>query len=256
MPFTHGSVSFRQFAIAGELPTRPDQDLLDKLRAQRFPPDEAREAVPPEEVEYGWSGGRHLYDAEFHFEHNVYGEHVLFALRIDTNQVPADVRHAHLAIEEAAMAAGNPSGFISKAQKKEVKRLVDERLEEERKTGKFRKSRLLPVLWDLQRGRLFSPAAGGNYEKLAEIFERTFRLTLIPLNAATLADRQIAKRKEFEDLRPTAFAPSPDGADARPEYPGSPSSTTRRTSSVTSSSSGSGTAATAATATSIRPPAR
>ncbi len=222
MPFATGSVSFRKFAVIGDASRVPDQELLDKLAAHRFPSDSEREAVPVEEVEYGWCGGRHLYDASFGFGHNAYADHLLFALRIDTNQVPAEVRRALIAIDEAAAAKSNPSGFISKLQRKEVKAAVDRRLDDERKTGKFRRSRLLPVLWDLPRGTLYAPASGTNFEKLAEIFERTFGLTLVPQTAAAIAERYVdgaAKRKQFEDLRPTAFAVGPEGEDQQAEYP-------------------------------------
>src|SRR3954465_3537127 len=145
MGFASGSVSLRRFAVVGDRPEIIDEALLEKLAEHALKPN--RDATP-EEVEYGWSGGRHILDSAFSFENNVYADALHFALRIDTNRAPGDLKRAYTAIEEEAAAKGNPSGFISKAQKKDVKDIVRRRLEEELKEGKFRRTKLLPILWD------------------------------------------------------------------------------------------------------------
>ena len=124
MPFSNGSVSFRRFAVVGNAPTSVDQALLDKLDQHALRPGEFG---VPEEVEYGWSGGRHVLDASFSFEHNVFADALHFALRIDTNKVPSELKKAWKIMEEEAVAKDNPSGFISKNQKKEVKDSVKRR---------------------------------------------------------------------------------------------------------------------------------
>jgi len=219
MGFASGPVSFRRFAVTGQAAPAVDQTLLDKLFAHALAPTELG---VPEEVEYGWCGGRHLFDATFTFEHNVFADAVHFALRIDTNKVPGDIKKAYALMEEEATAAGNPSGFISKLQKKEVKDSVRKKVEEELRTGKFRRSKLVPILWDVPSGMLYSSASGTALEKLHEIFERTFGLTLQPLSAGSLALRflePLAKRRDYEDARPTRFVPGPDGEGQYPEYP-------------------------------------
>src|SRR4051794_30578327 len=118
MGFASGSLSFRRFAVVGTSPKAPDQELLDKLVEHALRPGEFG---VPEETEYGWSGGRHVLDASFGFEHNVFADAVHFALRVDTNKVPGDLKKAYQMIEEEAVAATNPSGFISKEQKKSVR---------------------------------------------------------------------------------------------------------------------------------------
>ena len=113
MGFASGSISFRRFAVIGSSPDAIDQPLLDKLAEFTLRPTEMG---VPEEEEYGWSGGRHVLDGSFTFENNVYGDALLFGLRIDTNRVPAELRKAYQLQEEEAAAAENPSGFISKLQ--------------------------------------------------------------------------------------------------------------------------------------------
>src|ERR1700709_62405 len=111
MGFASGSISFRRFAVVGKAPKTADQDLLDKLAEHAL---REQEFGVPEEVEYGWSGGRAGFDGQFSFEHNVYADARSFALRIDTNKVPSEMKKAWQIMEEEAIAKENPSGFISK----------------------------------------------------------------------------------------------------------------------------------------------
>src|SRR3954462_12277862 len=117
MGFASGSVSFRRFAVVGDQPEQIDQDFLDKLAEHALRPGEVG---VPEEIEYGWSGGRHVLDGAFNFENNVFAENVHFALRVGTNKVPGELKKAYTRIEEDPVAGTNPSGFISKLQKRDV----------------------------------------------------------------------------------------------------------------------------------------
>ena len=82
MGFASGSVSFRRFAVIGKHPKSITEDHIAKLSDLALRPSDIG---APEEVEYGWSGGRHIYDANFSFERNVFGDALSFALRVDTN---------------------------------------------------------------------------------------------------------------------------------------------------------------------------
>ena len=218
MGFASGSVSFRRYAVVGEAPTSADQALLDKLAEHALKPGE----FGAEEVEYGWGGGRHVLDGHFGFEQNVFADALHFALRIDTNKVPGDLKKAYQFMEEEAVAAGNPSGFISKSQKRDVKDVVRRKLEEDMKSGRFRRSKLLQVLWDLPTQTVYCAASGASFEKLAELFERTFGVQLVPVTAGSLALRLLeprGRRRDYEDFRPTRFVNGPEGESQFPEYP-------------------------------------
>jgi hypothetical protein len=219
MGFASGSVSFRRFAVIGDAPTAADQTLLDKLADHAL---KVGEFGVPEEEEYGWSGGRHVLDGNFSFEHNVYADALHFALRIDTNKVPSDLKKAYQLMEEEAVAANNPSGFISKGQKRDVKDTVRRKVDDELRSGKFRRSKLLPILWDLPGQTLYCNASGKSFEKLAELFERSFGLSLMPISAGSLSLRLLepkGRRRDYEDLRPTRFVFGPEGESQHPEYP-------------------------------------
>ncbi|HEX8916855.1 MAG TPA: hypothetical protein VF796_31180 [Humisphaera sp.] len=219
MGFPSGSVSFRRFVVSGKVKKSVDQEMLDKLAEHVVKPGEFG---VPEEEEWGWCGGRHVLDGKFSFDHNVFNDCLHFAMRVDTNRFPGAMKKAYEAMEEDAVAATNPSGFISKTQKKDVKDAVRKRIEEELKSGKFRRSKLVQVLWDLPNRTLYSTASGKSFEKLADLFERSFGLTLEPVSAGTQALRILekrGKRREYEDTRPTRFAAGPAGGEQHPDYP-------------------------------------
>lgn len=219
MGFASGPVSFRRLMVVGEGPGAIDQPLLDKLDEHALRPGETG---VPEEVEYGWSGGRHVLDGVFSFENNVFADALVFGLRVDTNKVPGDIKKAYVAMEEEAVAKTNPSGFISKSQKRDVKDTVRRRIDDEMRDGRHRRSRLVPILWDVPAGTVYCPATGKNLEKLLEIFERTFGLALQPVTSGSLALRLLepsGKRRDYEDLRPTRFVLGPEGESRFPEYP-------------------------------------
>ncbi len=125
-------------------------------------------------------------------------------------------------MEEDAAASNNPSGHISKKQKRDVKDVVRKKIEDDLKSGKYRRSKLVPILWDLPNATLYSPAGSSALEKLHELFQRTFDLELEPLTAGALALRHLegkSKHRDYEDARPTRFVPGPEGDSQQPDYP-------------------------------------
>jgi hypothetical protein len=219
MGFSSGPVSMRRFAVVGDQPKSIDQSLLDALARHKLAPDE--EGVPAD-VEYGWCGGRHVLDGKFDFERNVYNDALSFALRVDTNRVPAELRMAYKIMEEESVAASNPSGIISKKQRKTAKETLSQKTEQELRSGKFRRSKLTPVLWDLPTASVYSPASGSTAEKLMELFERSVGLELQPMSAGSLALKMLeshGRRRDYEDFRPTRFVLADGGESQYPEYP-------------------------------------
>ncbi|MBC7783700.1 MAG: hypothetical protein H7144_07655 [Burkholderiales bacterium] len=219
MGFDSGSISFQRYAVVGKAPKTPDEALLAKLGEHVLRPSD--EGIPSD-VEWGWIGPRHVFDTRFEFENCIYNDCVYFALRVDTNKIPTEVKHAWQTIEEDAVAKENPSGFISKQQKRSVKDSINGKLDEELRSGKYRRCKMIPVLWDLPAGVLYGPASIGVREKLTELFSRTFDLDLEPLSSGSAALRELerrGKRREYEDFTPTRFAKSPEDPDAVAEYP-------------------------------------
>src|SRR5580693_289175 len=127
MGFSSGSVSMRRFAVSGDLPKTVEESLIEALDRHKLSPSEDDS---PAEIEYGWSGGRHVLDTRFDFDRNVFNDALSFAIRVDTNRVPAELRQAYKLMEEEAIAASNPSGFISKKQKKSAKESITQKIDE------------------------------------------------------------------------------------------------------------------------------
>jgi hypothetical protein len=217
MGFKTGSIAFRRYTTLGTVPATPTEELVAQFHEHVLQPAELGGGV--EEIEYGWGGGRHVLDKEFTFGSNVFNEAMLFGLQVDRNKVPTELKKAWKEIESEILAKQNPSGFLSKLQKKEVRETVERKADEDLRTGKHRRSKITEVLWDLANGSLYSPASGATFEKLAEIFERTTKAELQPVNASSIAQAYLPTTT-YEDLRPTAFADNPSGDEkTSPEYP-------------------------------------
>lgn len=219
MGFASGSVTFRRFKILGDHPDEITIKILNRLAEFTL---QVGEYGVPDEIEYGWSGGRHLFDQKFTFEHNVFADCIHFAIRIDTNRVPSAVKKAYEMMEEDAAAASNPSGHISKKQKKDVKDVIRAKIDEELRSGKYRRSKLIPILWDFNEKSLYTNISGTSAEKLMELFERTFELETTPVSAGSVAMEFCEKNhklRDYEDLRPTRFVAGPAGESQFPEYP-------------------------------------
>jgi hypothetical protein len=217
--FDSGPISFQRYAVVGQSPKLADEAVLARFAEHAF---RATDIGVPEEVEYGWAGPRHALDDGFGFEHCVFNDCVHVALRVDTNKVPAELKRAFQSIEEAAVAAGNPSGFISKQQKRDVKDQLARKLDSELRSGKYRRTKLHHVLWDVPAGILYAPASPSVREKLMELFSRTFALDLQPLTSGTIALRTAeanGQRRAYEDFAPTRFAPSRQDPGTPAEYP-------------------------------------
>ncbi|HRK29467.1 MAG TPA: hypothetical protein PLD59_00200 [Tepidisphaeraceae bacterium] len=176
----------------------------------------------PDETEYGWNGGRHILDSTFSFESNVYAEALHIGLRIDTNRVPAEVKQAYLSLEEQVLAAGNPSGFISKNQKRDARDIVRRKIDDDLRSGQYRRSKLYAVLWDLPSSTVYAAVNSAAEEKLVELFSRTFGLELAAVSAGALALRLLeprGRRRDLEDARPSRFVFGPEGESQTPDYP-------------------------------------
>lgn len=214
MSFRSGRVSFCRFHVVGDAPLTLDETALGILTENAFV---EQEIGTPNEIESGFITGEHLLDTQFTFEKNAFGDPpgsmLLFALRVDTNKVPAEVRHAQRRINELAAASQNPSGFASKAQKREAKELADRAMAEDLAKGKYRKSKSIPLLWDLSNQTLYCAASGNKVaEQVAMRMRQAFEVTLEPMGSGGLASKLLipqGKGRDMEDLRPSAITSPP-----------------------------------------------
>jgi hypothetical protein len=218
MPFDTGRVSFCRYRVGGDAPPAVTEEILEKLGEFGFI-DSAERIGAPEEVEAGWITGEHLFDTGFTYAKNGFADMLLFALRIDTNKVPGDVKKAYRTIYEKSAAAENPSGFPTKAQKKEAKEAAEQKVQEEMASGKYTRSKAVPLLWDLSGSTLYVGGSGNTVlELVATKFRETFGLELTHLSAGTLAQEWAEASglsRDLEDALPSPFSPPPKQAGAR-----------------------------------------
>ncbi len=209
MSFQSGRVTYCQFHHASAGP-KADDALLELLAEHRF---RETEIGAPNEVEVGWITGEHLFDTRFSFEKNLFGKAVLFAMRVDTHTVPSILKQAYKTMHIATAAEGNPSGFASRQQKKQAADMAADQLQADLAAGRFRKSKMVPILWDLATKTVYCGAAGNTIsEKLASLFKQTFDLAIEPVSAGPMAMQVLSQRSAlsgFETLRPSGFTGPP-----------------------------------------------
>ncbi|MEM6331776.1 MAG: hypothetical protein AAF823_00335 [Planctomycetota bacterium] len=225
MAFRSGRVTCSRFLALGDAPAVVHDTTLGILRDFRF---RETEIGAPDEVEAGFVTGVHLLDAEFDHEKNGFGDALLFGLRIDTHRVPSDVKKAYEAIHRGAADAASPTGYASKAERREAAELAQRELRDNLAKGMYRRSKMVDVMWDLRRGQVFCGSASDSVlEQLARLMNEAFAVDMVPISAGALAGkwlRNTGRGRDYEDLQPTAFTPPPalarvDHEDAGPAQP-------------------------------------
>lgn len=215
MPFDRGRVTFCRFRVVGDGPTTVDEALLEILHDNRF---QETSVGAPDELESGWITGEHLFDTQFDYEKNGFGNRLLAAIRIDTHKPPSEVKQAYRKINESMAASENPSGYASKRQKREAVEQASRQIHEDLAAGKYRRSKMIPILWDLGTQTLYCGAATGQVqEELARLMLGSFELKLEPLTSGIAAREvleQTGEQHRYENLKPSPFTVPPPSASA------------------------------------------
>lgn len=213
MPITSGRVSYCRFRVTGDAPSEVDETFTDLLHEHHF---RETEIGAPDEVEAGWVTAEHLMDTNFSYDKVAYGPFAMFAIRIDTHKVPGEVKKAYQKMNEQAAAAESPTGFASKAEKRDAKDLANRQVQEDLAAGRFRKSRSVQIAWDLRNGLVFCANASGSVvEQLVRLFRKSFAAELTPMTGGTEAGHYLSdsgKSRDYEDLLPSSFTKPPADA--------------------------------------------
>lgn len=207
MGFLSGRVSFERFKVGGRELTLFDQrhvDILDRHAMGRTG------ALTADGVEVGFTAGDHLLDLDFTLEKNILNDCLHAAIRIDTNKVPGDLLKAYMQMELAILSAKNPSGFPSRQQRMQAKQVAEERCDDEAKTGKFRRMKQYPFLWDLKSGVVY--LASGSLtviERFLSLFKEAFDRPLSRITSGVLAHEMAVEQgrsRAVEDVAPAVFS--------------------------------------------------
>ncbi len=194
MSFSKGRARFTRLAIDDVrlLPFKEfGQQQLDRLGAYT-------QTVDGPEVSYCWGGGDHSRDTTFSLEKNIVDNTLAFDLVIGTDRPPPELMRSYYAIELKALASANPSGFASAKQKREARQVARERIEEAAKDGRFRRRRVVPILWDLDHAEiLFGATSAAHLGGFMQLFNQTFGVNLRVLDVDWRTD---LTHKVYPDL--------------------------------------------------------
>lgn len=214
MGFFTGRVSFSRFRVNGVSPGLFDQDHLDRLERNSIGKQRNTTA---DGVEVGWIAAGHLLDTSFELAKNIVSDTLQFALRIDSQKIPADLLRAYTQIELKALAGKNPSGFASNKQKREARDNAKQRIEAEARDGRFLRRKAYPVLWDAQSNELLvATTSAAVLDRLHTAFQQTFGVSFEPLTAGVQAFRLAEPRNQtrgVDDAVPSAFIPGVSASD-------------------------------------------
>lgn len=211
MAFASGNVSFRRFFISGKPLGDADDRFLKALNECAF----GRRGSADPATQCGWISGRHLFDHELTAEKVAFGRYVHLALRIDKLNVPGAVARSLMKMEAEAALQANGRAFLNKTEQRMARESGKLRIEQEMKSGAFRRIAAYPLLIDLEAGvLLFGNTGEAAGERLLELFGNTFNRALIPADADTVAERTLgSESRALEQARPFYLALKPEGFD-------------------------------------------
>ncbi len=190
-----------------------DDTALGVLKDFAFKEQELPSADHPE---IGFITAEHLYDTQFTYEKCGYGDTgqwLLAAIRVDNHAVPGEVKQAYQKINEHAAASASPTGMISRRERREAKETATRQVQEELIASKFRRSRIIPILWDLPGGQLYcGSTSAAAHEALHSLLRESFAVELAPITSGTLAANLLrgeGRDRDYEELRPAALTQPP-----------------------------------------------
>ena len=210
MAFDRGAASFVRLRVDGDPPALVDDKLLATLAEHRF---RESDLGPPDEIEAGLTTGQHLYDVDFTYEKNGFGDRLLFAMRLDTHKVPGEITRAYRRINEQAARDQSATGFASKRELREARELAERQVREDVAAGKFRKSKTIPLLWDFKRRELLCGATTqAAIDHASRLLYDAFGVNVGVMSAGVRAGeilRARGKGRDYEDFAPSKFTPPP-----------------------------------------------
>ncbi len=209
MGFFTGRATFLRFRVDGPAPALFSPEHLAKLADHAIGKQQSAEK---DGTEAGWIAGDDILDLGFDLAKNVVNNALSFALRIDTQKLPADLLRSYARAELQALTADNPSGRPSARQKKEAREAARAKLEAEARDGRFIRRKAYPVLWDrLSNCLLVSTSSASVLDRVHKLFQETFGCGLIVADAGQRAALG-AHAAGLVDVRPATFLPATSSA--------------------------------------------
>jgi hypothetical protein len=178
-----GKLTYSKFYVDGEVPKDLPGTSMRRIRGSAMRP------LSPEEDEttrHGWCAIEDPNVIELGHEHVFVDELVCLGLRIDTWVVPKPLLRAHLEDAEQSLLEKKGLEKLGRKAKADLKLFVLKRL----RKNLVPASKSIDLVWDTSSGiaRFFSQSPK-NHLLVQELFEKTFKLRLVPASAGVRADR-------------------------------------------------------------------
>ena len=208
MGFLSGRVNFLRFRVAGRAPKMFGPDHLERLADHVIGKERI---VSADGIEAGWIAGDHILDTRFDLAKNIVNDTLQFALRLDTQKIPADLLRAYTQVELEGVAAKNPGGMPSARQKRDAREAARARLDKEAGDGRFLRRKAYPILWDcLTNELLVGTTAAAALDRLHTLFQKTFGHGFEIIGAGRRAFLLAELREQtrgVDDAGPARFVP-------------------------------------------------
>jgi recombination associated protein RdgC len=178
-----GKLTFSKFYVDGQVPNDLPGASMKRIRASAMRP------LSPDEDEssrHGWCAIEDPNVVELGHEHVFVDELVCLGLRIDTWVVPKPLLRAHLENAEASLVERKGLEKLGRKAKADLKLFVLKKL----RKNLVPASKSIDFVWDTHAGvaRFFSQSPK-NHLLVQELFEKTFKLRLVPASPGVRADR-------------------------------------------------------------------
>lgn len=181
--------SFLRYKIENESQDISLENLRQALKDNRFP--EIADSEMSEAIS-GWTSFENPYDPNFDEDHIMYGDNIVFSLRLDKKTIPKKIIEKHLAIESKKIMQQSGNDYLSKNELRKLKEEIMLKL-----------SLLIPstpniydVLWLPQKQEVYFFTTQKSINEIFEtLFRQTFSLPLIRLFPYT----KVYYDKDFEN---------------------------------------------------------
>lgn len=198
-----GTLTFSRFFVTGDVPGDLAGATMKRIRASACQP-----LVPEEDANehHGWCSIEDSMDTDLGHEKVFFNEYVCLGLRIDRWMVPKPLLNAHLRDAEAALLEKKGLERLGRKARADLKLMVLKKLRRQLMPS----TKSIDFVWNVQTGvaRFFSQSP--KLHLLAqELFEKTFRLSLVPESPGTAAERRgldQRAQKFWEAAEPTLLA--------------------------------------------------
>jgi len=202
-----GSVSYTRFYVWGELEGAYQDRFLRSIKNRVFEPLVAQE---PEEEHVGWVSMSDPFDVDLNRDKVFLNNFLNIAFRVDRWRLPKPVFDAHYAEAEKQQLEKKGRERLSRKEKEELRMFVAKRLRKQ----VIPSMKTVDLSWDLDTGIVrFWNNSSKMHERLFELFEKTFKLKIVPespyanaihvgiseSNAMSLVNRELSAFHETDD---------------------------------------------------------